>query len=250
MRRPVLSSYVEATVEYPNYSFLSVEQELPTSEPTDPQVTITYDQSLFPIIKNIKFQSILGFGAIRAHNPTSSTVTIYLRIYYNGELWKGSYRNVSANWYVTATWNKWNINPGDEFGIKMWANTSGVIWNSVVWYTSPTRGYFPEYMGKIVFNFKFEGKRYPVIAEYGNAGGTTGYKCRIKRTWGEYVAGTSSSWAYGKFTTDYFYRLEGGDYYLANALSWTNHQDDTIYHLSNIVLTKVRFYALTREILL
>jgi len=120
---PVLFTFTRTKSE----SQLDTPEELPTSEPSDPQITYTFSSSDIQVSPSLRSSRILAMVFVSGKN-TGSTTTVYFKWLKNGSEVKSASKSVGNNYYYTAGYSYISPEDGDVLGLKVWASASGVNW--------------------------------------------------------------------------------------------------------------------------
>jgi hypothetical protein len=127
---PLLTSKKTLNITYatPRETLLDPVQTLPTSEPTDPQISYTVLESDLPTLSLKPFSKVwlarvLGGG----QNQSGASATVYWRMLKNGQSVATSSESVSNNYYYVVTAGFFNVQVGDVLALKIWSNQNNVI---------------------------------------------------------------------------------------------------------------------------
>jgi len=237
-------------ITYPQYyeELFSPAIPLPTTEPTDPQITFTVQESDFPSV-NVNLESkvyIIGIPLV-SYNTTSSAIAFYFKIIRNGTAVISSYYSNTAGNYLTIYCFYNVVSPGDVWGIKVWAGASGlnfVYWGRAIWLSRI------KYMSKYVLKrYDFYPIRYP-IATKGNP--TTGYNPGyIYHENGANIdtrPNPITIYGWKQHGTYGLYRCGYGDTMYANSYTYTNDPSRYPYNISLLLPSKIIIYPIVRDL--
>jgi len=132
----------------------STPTSLPTSEPTDSQISITLAEADLPVVKlndspNIPTITYLAYVYAGGQNTDSASQTVYWRMLKNGSsLSTGSF-SVDANYYWTISAFYYDVSAGDTIELRLWASSTNVNWDYDA-YACPYSRPFPYTSGTIV----------------------------------------------------------------------------------------------------
>jgi hypothetical protein len=136
---PLLTSRKVLTFTYPNVQETQITPEtLPTSEPTDPQISYTVGQSDLVQLSFNVFQRI-EVAILNASGQFITAGTLNYRMVKNGSSVKTGSFAVSANYYYRLGCYFYNVAVGDVLGIKLWSSVADSNWDMKTFWMDVTR---------------------------------------------------------------------------------------------------------------
>ena len=137
---PALTSKKTINVSYatPRETVLDTPETLPTSEPTNPQVIYTVQESDLPTF-SIKPYSTIYLARLIAGGQFITAGTCYWRMTKNGANVANSSFSVSANYYFVIEAGFLDVKVGDVLGLKLWSNQSDSNWDRSAIEVHPSR---------------------------------------------------------------------------------------------------------------
>jgi hypothetical protein len=137
---PAVGSKKLFTITYatPRESLESTPITLPTTEPTDPQITWTVQNSDLPVF-SIKPFSVKYVACVYGAGKFVTAGTLSWRMVKNGASVATGTASVAANTFYTV--NAWflDVLPGDVLGLKLWSSVSDSNWDYKALFCYPTR---------------------------------------------------------------------------------------------------------------
>jgi len=124
------------TIELPSAveNLQSTPTSLPTSEPTESQISVTLAEADLPVVKlsgspNIPTITYIALVYAGGQNTDTASQTVHWRMLKNGaSLSDGSF-SVSANYYWTISAGFFDVNAGDTIELRLWASSTNVNWD-------------------------------------------------------------------------------------------------------------------------
>jgi len=139
MITPLLTSRKVLTFTYPDIQETQITPEtLPTSEPTDPQISYTVGQSDLVQLSFNVFQRI-EVAILNASGQFITAGTLNYRMVKNGSSVKTGSFAVSANYYYRLGCYFYNVAAGDVLGIKLWSSVADSNWDMKTFWMNVTR---------------------------------------------------------------------------------------------------------------
>jgi len=158
IRQPLVGSLrvLSITIQSPWEEYKSTPENLPTSEPSSPQISYTVSSSDLPSFNieptDVKYVAIIDTSG---KNESGSYTTVYEKTLKNGEEVYTRSRNVIANYYWSFNAYFYDVSVGDTLEVKMWAAKSGFKWDYQLRQIQPTRiELFPQY--KCLWEYRTE----------------------------------------------------------------------------------------------
>jgi len=139
---PLLTSKKTLTVSYatPRETLLGTPETLPTSEPTDPQIAYTVQESDLPTF-NCKPYSVIYLARLIVGGQFITAGTCYWRMTKNGQSVNNGSFSVSANYYYVIEAGFLDVKVGDVLGLKLWSSVSDSNWDRSAIEVHPSRIY-------------------------------------------------------------------------------------------------------------
>lgn len=139
---PIFGSRKTLNVTYatPRETLLGTPETLPTSEPANPQIAYTVQESDLPTF-DIKPYSTIYLGRLLAGGQCVTAATISWRMTKNGANVATSVLSVSANYYYVVDACFLDVKVGDVLGLKLWSNQSDSNWDRSAIAIHPSRIY-------------------------------------------------------------------------------------------------------------
>ena len=111
----------------------STPTSLPTSEPTDSQISVTLGEADLPIVRvnGVGIPTITYITLVYAggKNTDTASQTVYWRMLKNGNSLSDGSFSVSADYYWTISAGFFDVNAGDTIELRLWASSSAVNWD-------------------------------------------------------------------------------------------------------------------------
>jgi len=124
------------TIELPSAveNLQSTPTSLPTSEPTESQISITLAEADLPVVKlndspNIPTITYIALVYAGGKNTDTASQTVYWRMLKNGSSLSNGSFSVSADYYWTISAGFFDVNAGDTIELRLWASSSAVNWD-------------------------------------------------------------------------------------------------------------------------
>lgn len=139
--QPLLGPWQECNITYPSAqeTLLSTAEALPTSEPTDAQVSYTVASSDIPTIEGAMSWVNCGLLYVAGLNSSGSTLTVNVRLLKNGTSVTTGNKSVATSNYYTFTIPINDIAVDDVLTVKIWTSASGVTWDYKAFCVQPSR---------------------------------------------------------------------------------------------------------------
>ena len=137
---PLIGSKKLFTITYatPRESLESTPITLPTSEPTDPQITWTVQESDLPTF-SLKPYSVKYIACVYGAGRFPTAGTLSWRMVKNGASVNTGSSSVSAGYYYTVNAFFFDVKAGDVLGLKLWSSVSDSNWDYKAIFCYPTR---------------------------------------------------------------------------------------------------------------
>jgi len=136
---PLLTERKILTFTYPDVQETSITPEtLPTSEPTDPQISYTVGQSDLVQLSFNVFQRI-EVAILNASGQFITAGTLSYQMVKNGSSVKTGSFAVSANYYYRLGCYFYDVAVGDVLGIKLWSSVADSNWDIKTFWMDVTR---------------------------------------------------------------------------------------------------------------
>jgi len=128
------------TITYatPRESLESTPITLPTSEPTNPQITWTVLDSDLPTF-SLKPFSVKFIACVYGAGKFTTAGTLYWRMVKNGASVANGSASVAANTFYTVNAFFLDVAAGDVLGLKLWSSVSDSNWDYKALFCYPTR---------------------------------------------------------------------------------------------------------------
>jgi hypothetical protein len=167
---PLLTSRKVLTFTYPDVQETTITPEtLPTTEPTDPQISYTVEQSDLVQLSFNVFQRI-EVALLNASGQFITAGTLNYRMVKNGSSVKTGSFAVSANYYYRLGCYFYNVAVGDVLGIKLWSSVADSNWDMKTFWMDVTR-INPLNKPRRLYNVEVAAS----VQRYSGAGGTLNY---------------------------------------------------------------------------
>jgi len=114
---------------YKSETLLDTPEELPTSEPSTPQISYTFSDSHLQVEPPLRSCRIVAVVWGAGKNTSGGSTTIHCKWLKNGSEVYSKYISVSNNYYYTVGYSYASPNDGDVLELKLWADASGVNWD-------------------------------------------------------------------------------------------------------------------------
>ena len=223
----------------------STPTSLPTSEPTESQISITLAEADLPVVKvndsDIPTITYLAFVYAGGKNTDAASQTVYWRMLKNGSSLSNGSFSVDANYYWTISAFYFDVVAGDTIELRLWASSANVNWDYDAYACSCTRP-FP-YEGSKVVNLLVQTKditSYPTLtlgnpaaawlAQYYLANGQTDYNERIR---------TASEVEHFERWSSFIIKLYLGDRFYQNTVYYRVHETYRPYYGADYLPTKI-----------
>jgi len=238
---------LEITYQTPYENLQDTPTSLPTSEPTDPQISYTVAESDLPTLSmGVESKVIIALMYAGGKNTDSSSQTVYVRMLKNGSnVYYKSY-SVSANYYWTARAYFHDVAVGDTLSLKLWASSSNVNWDYEARQLQFSRvALFEKYP---LYEFKISGiQKQPQLSQ-GNPS-VMGYsQLSLYYYSGDHITTDTtinlSPWR--QHATYKLFRIGEGDSSYANKILIYSRSNWRPYYFQNYVPTKIELRALRR----
>jgi len=224
----------------------STPTSLPTSEPTDSQISITLAEADLPVVKlndlpNIPTITYLAYVYAGGQNTDSASQTVYWRMLKNGSsLSTGSF-SVDANYYWTISAFYYDVSAGDTIELRLWASSTNVNWDYDA-YACPYTRPFPYESSKVV-NLLVQTKdiiTYPTLT-LGNPaeGWLTRYILANGQTDQDDRIPTIEEVEHFERWSSYIIKLWFGDRYYQNSAYYKVHETYRPYYGNGYMPTKI-----------
>jgi len=136
---PLLTSRKVLTFTYPaNLETQITPETLPTTEPTNPQITYTVAQEDLVGLSLTVFKRV-EVAILNASGQFITAGTLYWKMMKNGSPVVSSSSSVSANYYYRLGCYFYNVAVGDVLGIKLWSSVADSNWDIKTYWTNVTR---------------------------------------------------------------------------------------------------------------
>jgi len=124
------------TIELPSAveNLQATPTSLPTSEPTDSQISITLAEADLPVVKlngspNIPTITYIALVYAGGKNTDTASQTVYWRMLKNGSSLSNGSFSVSASYYWTISAGFFDVVAGDTIELRLWASSTNVNWD-------------------------------------------------------------------------------------------------------------------------
>jgi len=124
------------TIELPSAveNLQSTPTSLPTTEPTESQISITLAEADLPVVKlndspNIPTITYTALVYAGGQNTDSASQTVYWRMLKNGSSLSNGSFSVSASYYWTISAAFFDVVAGDTIELRLWASSTNVNWD-------------------------------------------------------------------------------------------------------------------------
>jgi hypothetical protein len=120
---PLFTSLKTLNITYqtPQETLLGTPLTLPTSEPTDPQVAYTVQESDLPTF-NVQPFSKVWLARVLAGGQFVTAGTLYWKMLKNGQSVASGSGSVSANYWWSCTGAFFDVQVGDVLALKLWSS--------------------------------------------------------------------------------------------------------------------------------
>jgi hypothetical protein len=195
------------TYATPRESLESTPITLPTTEPTDPQITWTVQDSDLPVF-SVKPFSVKYIACVYGAGKFVTAGTLSWRMVKNGVSVATGTASVAANTFYTVNAFFLDVLPGDVLGLKLWSNQTDSNWDYKALFCYPTRFFpFPLLNYKqIPAKVKIWNSDSPTLFPTLTLGNPTAWIANYP--WGGYIQnGSYLAWYIGttdSFTFDYY----------------------------------------------
>jgi len=218
---------------------------LPTSEPTDSQISITLAEADLPVVKlngspNIPTITYIALVYAGGKNTDTASQTVYWRMLKNGSSLSDGSFSVSADYYWTISAAFFDVNAGDTIELRLWASSSAVNWDYDAYACQATRPFpYASGISKILWVQTKDvvahpelsaGNPYSSIFKYFIVNLQTPYERRYY---------TSSEEELIEQWKDYIFIVYFGDYSRQNDAYCTAESSYRPYYLGNYLPTKI-----------
>lgn len=239
-RKTPMLVYRELTFSYPKQETqLSTPEILPTSEPTDPQISYTITESDLPVLNFQPFRkTYVAMLIVAGHCTTGATVNA--RFLKNGSSLYSPWLNIGANRYFTFGCFYWDVNVGDVLSCKLWSNQTDSDWRVKAFQVQITR-VVPMDKIRSLFPCSFTVTTQPQLTK-GNPSSTSS-ALNIYHADTQFSTITTSTQfdnLYVKNTYGLF-RIYNGDSVGANSGYSSDAASNYPQYVANYVPTKIRF---------
>lgn len=139
---PIFGSRKTMNISYatPRETVLGTPETLPTSEPTNPQVVYTVQESDLPTF-DIKPFGVVYLGRLLASGYFYTAGTLYWRMTKNGVSVATGNFSVTAYYYYLVEACFFDVKPNDVLGLKLWSSVSDSNWDRSAITVHPSRIY-------------------------------------------------------------------------------------------------------------
>jgi len=248
---PLLTSkkVLEITYPTPYENLQGTPTSLPTSEPTDPQISYTVAEADLPTLNmNVESKIIVALMYAGGKNTDSASQTLYWKMLKNGSEIKSGSKSISANYYWTLNAFFCNVAIGDTLAIKLWATSTNVNWDYEARQLQFSRiALLEKYYVLILFKvLKLE--KHPQLSQGANPYAAT-TQCLFYHSAGiskGVSSGPEDFSPWKPHSTYKLFRIYRGDYYGANSGNILTHSSYQPYYYSNYVPKKMELRALRR----
>jgi len=196
-------------------TLLDTPEPLPTSEPAEPQVSYTVQESDLPTLSmNVYSKVWVAWIIVAGYCPSAATV--YYRMLKNGVSVASGSNSVSAGNYYTRVSYFYDVKVGDVLGVKLWSSVADSDWRYKAYQIQVTR-IIPFEKIRLLMPCSFSGVIQPVL--------TLGNPSYISMYWFLYHVDTLNTTVLPNVNvaclfvgnTYGLYRLNRGDYNHSNS---------------------------------
>jgi hypothetical protein len=227
-------------------TLLATPETLPTTEPTDPQVSYTVQENNLPVF-NFPPESKVWTAQVVVAGRFVTAGTVYYRMLKNGASVNTGSGSVSANYYWTWSCGFYDVAVGDVLAVKVWSSVADSDWRFKGMTVMATR--VAPFLDRVYRNILYDVEFAPAYTL-----GTPNYSGQGVRPWimdgGSYLDDINVDKTYEvqyPKTTYGLYRLYHGDYAQQNSAYLRTSSGYCPYYSRNYY-PNFRFRLLDRQL--